>query len=234
MKIKIWFDFQCPFCYMGEKELEKALSSMELTEPVIIEYKAYELDPKAPVSPVESMTDHFMSGHDLTRQEAEERMDKITRMAQRVGLEYNLAEVKVCNTLDAHRLMKYAAEHVSPGKLKKLSDSLFKAVLEEGLLISDRELLADRAATVGLSREEVRDMLEEDTYTDLVRRDESELDSRMDFEFIPFMLLPDGSLRQGVVSEEGLKNWLGAAMNGTTASSEDEPHEGCGPAGCGI
>ena len=77
-------------------------------------------------------------------------------------------------------------------------------------------------------------MLEEDTYTDLVRRDESELDSRMDFEFIPFMLLPDGSLRQGVVSEEGLKNWLGAAMNGTTASSEDEPHEGCGPAGCGI
>ena len=77
-------------------------------------------------------------------------------------------------------------------------------------------------------------MLEEDTYTDLVRRDESELDSRMDFEFIPFMLLPDGSLRQGVVSEEGLKNWLGAAMNGTTASEEDEPHEGCGPSGCGI
>lgn len=234
MKIKIWFDFQCPFCYMGEKELEKALSNMELTEPVVIEHKAYELDPKAPVSPVESMTDHFMSGHDLTRQEAEERMDKITRMAQRVGLEYNLAEVKVCNTLDAHRLMKYAAERVSPGKLRKLSDSLFKAVFEEGLLISDRELLADRAATVGLSREEVRDMLEEDTYTDLVRRDESELDSRMDFEFIPFMLLPDGSLRQGVVSEEGLKNWLGAAMNGTTASSEDEPHEGCGQSGCGI
>lgn len=234
MKIKIWFDFQCPFCYMGEKELEKALSNMELTEPVVIEHKAYELDPKAPVSPVESMTDHFMSGHDLTRQEAEERMDKITRMAQRVGLEYNLAEVKVCNTLDAHRLMKYAAERVSPGKLRKLSDSLFKAVFEEGLLISDRELLADRAATVGLSREEVRDMLEEDTYTDLVRRDESELDSRMDFEFIPFMLLPDGSLRQGVVSEEGLKNWLGAAMNGTTASSDDEPHEGCGPSGCGI
>ena len=78
-------------------------------------------------------------------------------------------------------------------------------------------------------------MLEEDTYTDLVRRDESELDSRMDFEFIPFMLLPDGSLRQGAVSVGGLRSWLQSAMTGdSTSPEEDEPREGCGPVGCGV
>lgn len=230
----IWFDFQCPFCYMGEKKLEKTLNNMELTEPVVIEYKAYELDPKAPAVPVETMTEHFMAGHEMTRQEAEERMAKITRMAKEVGLDYNLADVKVCNTLDAHRLMKYASELLSPGKLKRLNNSIFKAVFEDGKLISDRNLLADLGETAGLSREDIIQMLEGESYTDLVRTDEVEIDARPDFEFIPFMLLSDGSLRQGVVSEEGLRNWLTAAMEGATCQSDDEPCEGCGPSGCTL
>lgn len=230
----IWSDFQCPFCYMGEKKLEKALAGMELTEPVVIEYRAYELDPKAPAVPVESMTEHFMSGHEMTRQEAEERMDKITRMAKEVGLDYKLDDVKVCNTLDAHRLMKYAAELLSPGKLKKLNYSVFKAVFEEGKLISDRQLLADLGENAGLSREEVIQMLEGESYIDPVRTDEVEIDARPDFEFIPFMLLPDGSLRQGVVSVGGLRNWLTASMNGASTQPDNEPREGCGPAGCTV
>lgn len=233
MKIKIWFDFQCPFCYLGETQLEKTLSSMELKEPVIIEYKAYELDPKAPAKPVETMTDHFMDGHKFSLQEAEEHMAKVTRMAESAGLTYNLTDAKVCNSLDAHRLMKYAAERLSPGKLKKLSFSIFKAEFEEDLLISDRQLLTTLAEAVGLSGEDVLKMFSSDAYIADVRKDEEELDSRADFEFIPFMLLPDGTVRQGVVSVGGLRSWITAAMNGETHPDE-EPREGCGPNGCGV
>ncbi|MDE6442880.1 MAG: DsbA family oxidoreductase [Muribaculaceae bacterium] len=240
MKITIWFDFQCPFCYMGETMLEKALSQVELTEPVIIEYKAYELNPKAPEIPVETMTDHFMDGHKFTQQEAEEHMAKVTRMAQRVGLDYHLAEAKVCSSLDAHRLMKYAAERLSPGKLKKLSFSIFKAEFEEEELISDRQLLASLAEAVGLDAQEVMEMFATDAYIADIRKDEAEIDARKDFEFIPFMLLPDGSVRQGVVSVGGLRTWLQSAIDGNSADpdnapdSEPTPIAGCGPAGCGV
>lgn len=234
MRIQIWSDFQCPFCYMGEKKLEKVLGSIVLTEPIELEYRAYELNPEAPVKPVETMTDHFMAGHEMTRQEAEARMEKISRMASEVGLDYRLADVKVCNTLDAHRLMKYSAERLNPGKLKKLNFSLFKAVFEEGKLISDRQLLAAEAEKVGLSGEEVMRMLEGDSFIDAVRKDEEEIDAREDFEFVPFMLMDNGTVKQGVVSERGLKDWLTGAMSDTDTESSDSERAGCGPGGCSI
>ncbi|MDE5888306.1 MAG: DsbA family protein [Muribaculaceae bacterium] len=240
MKIKIWFDFQCPFCYMGEQMLEKALSQIELTEPVIIEYKAYELNPKAPEIPVETMTQHFMDGHKFTKQEAEEHIAKVTRMAERVGLHYHLTEAKVCNSLDAHRLMKYAADKISPGQLKKLSFSIFKAEFEEEELISDRQFLASLAEAVGLSAVDVMEMFSTDAYIAEVRKDEEEIDSRSDFDFIPFMLLPDGSVRQGVLSVGGLRSWLQSALDGESADPDNAPDSdptpiaGCSPSGCGV
>ncbi|MDE5874143.1 MAG: DsbA family oxidoreductase [Muribaculaceae bacterium] len=240
MKITIWFDFQCPFCYMGETMLEKALGEVELTEPVTIEYKAYELNPKAPAIPVETMTDHFMDGHKFTLQEAEEHMEKVTRMAARVGLDYHLAEAKVCNSLDAHRLMKFAAGRLTPGKLKKLSFSIFKAEFEEEELISDRQLLASLAEAVGLNGEEVMEMFSTDAFIAEVRKDEEEIEARSDFEFIPFMLLPDGSVKQGVVSVGGLRKWLQAAIDGNSADPDNAPDSdptpiaGCSPSGCGV
>ena len=213
MKILIWSDFQCPFCYMGEKMLENVLNSIELSEPVEIEYKSYQLDPSAPRVPVESMTEHFMSDHGMDTAAAEARMEKITRMASSIGLKYNLSGVKVCNTMDAHRLMKFGAERLSPGKLKKLNFSLFKANFEDNLLLSDPNVLAEIAVTVGLERDEVLRMLQTDAYVEAVRRDQDEIDARTDFEFVPYMLLDNGSVLQGVMKEPELSVWLKDAMS---------------------
>ncbi len=233
MKILIWSDFQCPFCYMGEKMLENVLNSIELSEPVEIEYKSYQLDPSAPRVPVESMTEHFMSGHDMDVAAAEARMEKITRMASSVGLKYNLPGVKVCNTMDAHRLMKFGAERLSPGKLKKLNFSLFKANFEDNLLLSDPNVLAEIAVTVGLERDEVLRMLQTDAYVKAVRRDQDEIDARADFEFVPYMLLDNGSVLQGVMKEPELSEWLkDAIFNKESGGSVTTTREGCGPDGC--
>lgn len=233
MKITIWSDFQCPFCYLGETMLEKVLGEVELAEPVEIQYKAYQLDPDAPATPTETMTEHFMGGHEMTRREAEARMDKISGMAASVGLKYNLPGVKVCNTLDAHRLMKYAAERLSPGKLKRLNFSLFKANFEENLLLSDHQTLADLAEKAGLGRSEVLDMLRGREYADAVRADEREIDAREDFEYVPYMLFSNGSVIQGVLTESELKTHISASMSGD-ATPTTVTREGCGPEGCAI
>ncbi|MDE6668341.1 MAG: DsbA family oxidoreductase [Muribaculaceae bacterium] len=235
MKILVWSDFQCPFCYMGEKMLENVLSSMELSEPVEIEYKSYQLDPLAPRVPVESMTEHFMSGHDMDVAAAEARMEQITHMASKVGLKYNLPGVKVCNTMDAHRLMKFGAQRLSPGKLKKLNFNLFKANFEDNLLLSDHNVLAEIAVTVGLEREEVRRMLQTDAYVKAVCHDQDEIDARTDFEFVPYMLLDNGSVLQGVMKEPELSEWLKDSMaNKESSESFTTTREGCGPKGCAI
>ena len=235
MKILIWSDFQCPFCYMGEKMLENVLSSIELSEPVEIEYKSYQLDPLAPRVPVENMTEHFMSGHDMDVAAAEARMEQITDMASKVGLKYNLPGVKVCNTMDAHRLMKFGAERLSQGKLKKLNFSLFKANFEDNLLLSDPNVLAEIAVTVGLERDEVLRMLQTDAYVKAVCHDQDEIDARTDFEFVPYMLLDNGSVLQGVMKEPELSEWLKDTMsNKESGGFVTTTREGCGPKGCAI
>lgn len=235
MKITIWSDFQCPFCYIGEKILENVLCSMELTEPVEIEYRAYELDPEAPAIPRETMTQHFMGGHEMSEARAETRMAKITRMAADVGLTYNLPGVQVCNTLDAHRLMKYAAGKLTPGWLKRLNFSLFKANFEENLRLLDHDVLATLAEQAGLERKAVLEMLGGDSFAKEVRKDEAEIDARPDFEFVPYMYLENGAVLQGVMKIEFLREWLTAAMaDAGHVSLPEAPREGCGPAGCSI
>lgn len=236
MIIKIWSDFQCPYCYIEEKKLEEVIHSIELTQPVRLEYKAYQLNPTAPVVPVQTMLSRFMDGHEMTREHAERRMAKITRMATEVGLTYDMANVKVCNTMDAHRLMKFASGHLTPGQLSKLNFRLFKATFEEGLLLSDRELLVKIGEESGLDATAIRLVLASEEYKEEVKQDAEEVDVRTDFEFVPFFLFPGDVALQGVVSNEKFREVLTAAMQGADISGidSDTPHEGCGPNGCSI
>lgn len=212
MNIKLWFDFQCPFCYMGMKKFEGALTNPDLPEPVDVVYKAYQLNPELPEIPVETMTQHFMSDHGITLDEAEKQMERITRMADRVGLQINLAGVQVCNTLDAHRLIKFAAEKLSPWRLKRLVFHLFEANFVDNLRLSDRNVLADATVNAGLDREEVLSMLEGDKYREQVIRDREDLEARPDFEYIPYFLLDDKTVCQGTVSEKALHDAIRAMM----------------------
>ena len=235
MKIYIWSDFQCPFCYMGEKMLEQVIDSIDLPKPVEIVFKSYQLDPQAPEIPLESMTQHFMSSHDMTLVEAEKRMEKISDRAASIGLHYHLSGVRVCNTRDAHRLMKYASERISPGKMKRLNAAIFKANFEDNLLLSDSEVLAEIGVSVGLERKAVLTMLESDAYLEAVESDQQELESKADFDFIPYMLSSSGAVMQGILNKEKLTLWLRNALAGMDSGYDaDEEREGCGPGGCSV
>lgn len=207
MKITIWGDFACPFCYMGETTLEKVLAGIPKGEEVKIEFKAFELDPNAPTVPTQTMTQHFMSEHNQTEDEATKQIEHITKMASRVGLDYNLKDAKVCSTFDAHRLMKFAADNITADNLQKLNFALFKANFIENKLLSDRNILADIGESIGLERKEVEAMFDSDNYAESVRQDESELNEKK-FDYIPYMLFDDGTVLQGVISAGALKKVL--------------------------
>lgn len=208
MDIKIWGDFACPFCYIGETQLEKVIEELGKKEDVRIRFMAYQLDPEAPVIPVESMTQHFMTGHDQTEEEAKKQMERITKMAARVGLEYNLADAQVCNTFDAHRLMKYAQDSASSEEVMKLNFKLFHANFVENLRLSDRGVLLAIAEMCGLDRNSVEVVLESEMYGDQVKAEAKELEEKGDFEFVPYMVFGEGTVLQGVISVGAMKKAL--------------------------
>ncbi|MBD5280994.1 MAG: DsbA family oxidoreductase [Bacteroides sp.] len=208
MEIKIWADFACPYSYLGEKQLMDIIEKEGLTDKVSIRFLSYQLDPSAPVIPVETMTQHFMDGHKFTLEETEHLMERITKMASRVGLDYKLATTQVCSTFDAHRLMEYARTVASQETVIKLNFALFHANFIENLRLSDHDVLLSIAENCGLDKTAVQAVLESDEYGDLVKAEEKEVDERKDFDLIPYMVFDDSTVLQGVISPGAMKKAL--------------------------
>lgn len=209
MKITIWGDFACPFCYMEEYMLENILKERTTAdgEAIEIELRAYELSPDAPIVPEETMEEHFCSSHGITPEEARGQMSRISKMAARAGLNYNLEGVKVCSTFDAHRLMKLAYETSGAATALALNFALFHANFIENKLLSDHEVLKEIALSVGLKADDIESTLASGKYTDAVRTDEKEADD-MGLEYIPYMRLPDGGVIQGVLTVGAIRDAL--------------------------
>ena len=207
MNIKIWGDFACPFCFIGETQLENIIKESGSEDKSTIQFMAYELDQEAPEIPVETMLQHFMNAHDMTEEEAKSQMQHITKMASRLGLAINLEGVKVCNTFDAHRLMKYAAATASQATVINLNFALFKANFIDNLRLSDKKVLVEIAESAGLNRREVEKMLDTQAYGEKVRSEEMEAESR-NLEYVPYMLFDDKTVLQGVISNGAMKKAL--------------------------
>ncbi|MDE7096194.1 MAG: DsbA family oxidoreductase [Muribaculaceae bacterium] len=211
MEIKIWADFACPYSYMGEKLLMDIIESQGLTDKVKIQFLSYQLDPDAPVIPTETMTQHFMDGHAYTAEQTQHLMERIEKMAARVGLDYKLATTQVCSTFDAHRLMEYAQECYSQDIAVRLNFALFHANFIENLRLSDHDVLLSIAVRCGLDSSEVRKVLESDEYAGQVHEEEQEVDQRKDFDLIPYMVFNDSTVLQGVISPGAMKKALATA-----------------------
>ncbi len=210
MDIQIWADFACPYSYMGEKQLMDIIENQGLSDKVKIRFLSYQLDPDAPAVPTETMTQHFMSGHKFTEEESLHLMERITKMAARLGLDYKLATTPVCSTYDAHRLMEYAQAGGYPqATVIKLNFALFHANFIDNLRLSDRNVLLSIAGQCGLDADGVRSVLDSDEYGSQVKAEEKEIDERPDFDLIPYMVFNGSTVLQGVISPGAMKKALG-------------------------
>lgn len=209
MEIKIWADFACPYSYIGEKQLIDIIGKQGLSEKIDLKFLSYQLDPNAPVIPTETMTQHFMDGHEYTAEQTQHLMENITKMAARVGLDYKLATTQVCSTFDAHRLMEYAQTAGLPqDTVIKFNFALFHANFIENLRLSDHNVLLSIAENCGLDKNAVKNVLKSDMYADRVKAEEKEVDERKDFDLIPYMVFNDSIVLQGVISPGAMKKAL--------------------------
>lgn len=230
MKIEIWSDYACPYCYIGERQLEKALESLSGKENIDISYKAFELDPSASYEVTTNTKDRVAKKYGYTSEQAQQMIDNVTRYAKSVGLDYNYDTVPYTNTFDAHRIAKYAE---TKGKVLEMSEKLFHAYFTENKEMSDHKVLTDIAVELGLDKLEVEDVLKNNKFSEDVRNDEYEA-NRLRIHAVPFFLINGKYSLSGAQPPEAFENIFEKILQEEKIQAYNLEGISCNSDGCSI
>ncbi|WP_340015117.1 DsbA family oxidoreductase [Paenibacillus sp. FSL K6-1318] len=184
MKVEVWSDFACPFCFIGKQRFETALEQFSNKDEVELVFKSFELDPHAPQSADHDVHDMLVGKYGMSREQAIAMNDNIGSEGRAAGIDFQFDSIQLTNTFDAHRLAKYASEQ---GK-EKISQDLFKGYFTEGRRLGDHQTLIEMAVDAGLEEAEVRRILKGDDYASEVRADEAEA-QRVGATGVPFFVI---------------------------------------------
>lgn len=185
MKIEIWSDVMCPFCYIGKRKFEKALSQFEGKENVIVEWKSFQLNPDMVTDTSKSTIDYLAETKGWTKAYTRENVSYVVNMAKEVGLEYNFDKAVVANSFDAHRLIQYAK---TQGKGDAMEERLFKAYFVEGKNTADHATLILLATEIGLDATRCQSILSGQEFAKEVERDIAESE-QLGIRGVPFFVI---------------------------------------------
>ncbi|MBW3556660.1 MAG: DsbA family oxidoreductase [Actinobacteria bacterium] len=169
MRVEIWSDVVCPWCYIGKRRFEEALSGFAHRDEVEVVWRAFELDPAAPALRDGDYAQRLAQKYRVPVREAQEMIDHMTTAAAGDGLDFNFDIARPGNTFDAHRLLHLASER---GIQDAVKERLLSATFIEGQAIGDHETLVRLATEAGLDPDEARSVLDSGAYADEVRADE--------------------------------------------------------------
>ena len=230
MKITYWSDYACPYCYIGEKRLETAIEELGLgVNDIEVEMKAFELDPNASYEVVSRTDERFAVKYGLTLNAARERIEGISLLGRREGIDFRYADTQYTNMLDAHRLTKLVASKGNKENTNKVIHLLFDAYFTKNLKLADRSVLGDIAHQVGIEEDELNKTLDSDDFIDDVRFDENEA-YKLGVHGVPYFVIDDKHVISGAQTKSGIKQTILKALDENNASSEQGMV--CGPDGC--
>lgn len=168
MKVEVWSDVMCPFCYIGKRKFEQALAQFPSKDKVQLVWKSYQLDPGISAADDKNYSRHLQQKKGWNDKQTKEILDNVTQMAAGVGLEYHFEKAVVANSFKAHRFAHYAGKF---GLQDSAEEALFMAHFVAGKDISDNETLAAMGQTIGLDRQELLRFLSTDEMSKEVNQD---------------------------------------------------------------
>ncbi|MCL6260547.1 DsbA family oxidoreductase [Aquiflexum sp. TKW24L] len=168
MKIEIWSDIMCPFCYIGKRRLESALEDFEFADQVQIEWKSFLLNPDMVTDPSKSTLEYLSETKGWSMAQTKQVSQQVVEMAAGEGLTYHMDKTVVANAKNAHRLLQLAK---TLGKGGEMKERLLKAYFTEGANIDDQATLVKLAVEVGLPEKRVIACLGSNEFADKVEQD---------------------------------------------------------------
>ncbi len=171
MKVEIWSDVVCPWCYIGKRRFEQALAGFAHRDEVDVVWRAFELDPSAPSERTGTYAENLAAKYGFSVARAQDMIDTMTATAAQDGLTFDFGAARPGGTFDAHRLLHLAAER---GVQDAVKERLLRATFTEGEPIGDADTLVRLVAEAGLDADEARAVLASDRYAPEVRGDEAQ------------------------------------------------------------
>ncbi|HKO77791.1 MAG TPA: DsbA family oxidoreductase, partial [Flavobacterium sp.] len=147
LKIQIWSDIMCPFCYIGKRKMEEALSQFDNKNSVAIEWKSFQLDPRFVSTPNETLADHLAEKYGRDSDWAESMLENTAQTAKSNGLDFHFEKAILANSLNAHRLLHLAKKNNLSNDLK---EQLLKAYFTEGKDVNNWNTLQEIGQKAGL------------------------------------------------------------------------------------
>lgn len=186
MKIEIWSDIMCPFCYIGKKHFEEAVEHLPFKNNINIIWKSFQLDPTLEQgNNTISATEYLMTRKGISKQYVEQMLSDISNRGAEVGIEFNQDISKVTNTFLAHRLIQFAQ---SKGKANEIEERLFKAHFTLGENVGEINTLLNISEEIGLDRNEVEQVLNSNQYSNEVESDIIEA-QKLGIRGVPFFVI---------------------------------------------
>ncbi len=210
MKVEIWSDVMCPFCYIGKRRFEKAVNSLGLGEEVEVIYRSFLLDPELKTDPTKNVTQHLAAKKGVSMEEAQKMSDYVIGMASEEGLNYDMDRAVVANSRNAHRLLQYAKSKVKQVEFK---EALLQAYFEEGKNIDDLETLKEIASKVGLDANEVEQVYSSPAYTEDVISDIQRA-QQIGVQGVPFFVINEKFALSGAQPTDTFKQALQKVQTG--------------------
>ncbi len=168
MKVEIWSDVVCPWCYIGKRRFERALERFDGAGEVEVEWRSFQLNPGFPKGERRSHDEYLAAKLGVTMEQVQAMNDRVIGLAAAEGLAYDFDRYQTVNTFDVHRLTHLAKAR---GLGAEMEERCFRAQLVEGETLDDPDTLVRLAADVGLDADEVRRVLDSDAYAADVRHD---------------------------------------------------------------
>lgn len=238
MKIEIWSDVMCPFCYIGKRHLEKALSSLPFSNNIQIVWKSYQLNPHYRNTEGEDLYTYLAKSKGISIAQAEQMTLQVEQMAKAAGLTINFEKNIPANSFDAHRLIHFAAKN---GKQDEVEEALFKAHFTEGKDVADLDTLIEIAVSIGLDKVEATDVLKSNAFAEEVRYDIYE-SQQMSIRGVPFFVMdrkyalsgaqPVEAFTQAIV--QSYTEWSASTDAITLSNLNTEKDNSCDSDGCSI
>ena len=209
MKVELWSDVVCPWCYIGRTRFEKALARWEGRETVELVFRSFELDPEAPVGSERTLSQALAEKYGLSPAEVERSHERVTRIAAEEGLAFRLDLARPTNTLAVHRLLQLAGvRHIRP----RAEDRFQRAYFTEGASFADPETLLRLATEAGLKEDDARRVLAGQAFTLQVRADEKEA-AALGARGVPFFVFDRKEAVYGAQSTDAFVRILSSAAS---------------------
>lgn len=168
MKIEIWSDVMCPFCYIGKKNFEQALEKLPFKDEVEVEWKSFQLDPTLALAETKTTSEYFREKKGFPEEQAKQMTAQVVNMGKASGIDFNFEKALITNTFPAHKILHLAKKH---DKSSEMEEELFKAHFLNGENVGSTEVLSNLAEKLGINKDEALQTLSSEEFDNDVNQD---------------------------------------------------------------